>query len=47
MWGVGPVNKARLADVGVVTIGQLAHFQPWRLEGLLGQALGDKLAALA
>ena len=36
-----------LADVGVVTIGQLAHFQPWRLEGLLGQALGDKLAALA
>ncbi len=47
MWGVGPVTKARLADVGVVTIGQLAHFQPWRLEGLLGRALGNKLAALA
>src|SRR5262249_58438821 len=24
MWGVGPVTKARLADIGVVTIGQLA-----------------------
>ena len=47
MWGVGPVNKARLADAGIVTIGQLARFQPWRLEGLLGRALGDRLAALA
>ena len=47
MWGVGPATKARLADVGVVTIGQLAHFQPRRLEGLLGRALGDKLGALA
>jgi DNA polymerase-4 len=24
MWGVGPVTKARLADIGVLTIGQLA-----------------------
>ena len=24
MWGVGPVTKARLADMGVLTIGQLA-----------------------
>jgi DNA polymerase-4 len=47
MWGVGPVNKARLAKVGIVTIGQLARYQPWRLEGLLGRALGDRLAALA
>ncbi len=47
MWGVGPVTKARLADVGVVTIGQLAHVQPRRLEGLLGRALRDKLGALA
>jgi DNA polymerase-4 len=46
MWGVGPVTKGQLADVGVVTIGQLAHIQP-RLEALLGRALGDKLAALA
>jgi DNA polymerase-4 len=47
MWGVGPVTKARLADAGVVTIGQLAHVQPWRLENLLGPALGHKLLALA
>lgn len=47
MWGVGPVTKARLADAGVLTIGQLAHVQPWRLQGLLGRALGDKLTALA
>ena len=25
MWGVGPVTKARLADIGVCTIGQLAR----------------------
>src|SRR5262249_57026335 len=24
MWGVGPVSKARLAEIGVTTIGQLA-----------------------
>jgi DNA polymerase-4 len=47
MWGVGPVTKARLADTGVVTIGQLAHVQPWRLENLLGPVLGQKLSALA
>lgn len=47
MWGVGPVTKARLADAGVITIGQLAHVQPWRLENLLGPALGQKLSALA
>jgi DNA polymerase-4 len=47
MWGVGPVTKAQLADAGVLTIGQLAHVQPWRLENLLGYALGRKLSALA
>src|SRR6476620_10784498 len=47
MWGVGPVTKARLADAGVVTIGQLTHVQPWRLENLLGRAAGERLAALA
>jgi DNA polymerase-4 len=47
MWGVGPVAKARLAEIGVTSIGQLAHTEPWRLERLLGRALGDKLAALA
>lgn len=47
MWGVGPVTKARLADIGVVTIGQLATTPGWSLERLLGPAVGEKLAALA
>src|SRR6478672_11052232 len=47
MWGVGPVTEARLAKMGVLTIGQLAAIPGRRLERLLGHALGDKLAALA
>ena len=47
MWGVGPIASARLASAGVKTIGQLAHFQPRRLEHLLGHALGNKLTTLA
>ena len=29
MWGVGPVTKARLAEIGVHTIGQLAKMPGW------------------
>src|SRR5437762_1842435 len=47
MWGVGPVTKARLAKMGVLTIGQLAKTPGWSLERLLGPAAGEKLAALA
>jgi DNA polymerase-4 len=47
MWGVGPVAKARLAEIGVRTIGQLAHTPGGRLERLLGRALGSKVKALA
>lgn len=47
MWGVGPVVKARLAAVGVHTIGQLAKTPGWSLDRLLGRAAGEKLAALA
>src|SRR5437762_2658519 len=47
MWGVGPVTKARLAEIGVLTIGQLAQTPGWSLERLLGSAVGEKLAALA
>src|SRR6202049_1711314 len=47
MWGVGPVTKARLAEIGVLTIGQLAKTPGWSLERLLGPAAGEKLAALA
>lgn len=47
MWGVGPATSARLAGIGVTTIGQLAATPGWSLQGLLGQAAGEKLAALA
>ena len=47
MWGVGPVAGARLAGIGVRTVGQLAETPPHRLEGLLGRALACKLMALA
>src|SRR6266702_2513831 len=47
MWGVGPITKARLAEIGVHTIGQLANMPGWLLERLLGPAAGEKLAALA
>jgi DNA polymerase IV len=47
MWGVGPVTRARLAEIGVVTIGQLAKTPGWSLERLFGPAAGEKLATLA
>lgn len=47
MWGVGPVTKARLAEMGVLTIGELGKTPGWSLERLLGPAAGEKLAALA
>jgi DNA polymerase IV len=47
VWGVGPVAKARLAEMGVLTIGQLAQMPGQRLERLLGRAASDKLGALA
>ena len=47
MWGVGPVTRARLAEMGVDTIGQLAKMPGWSLEQVLGRAAGEKLTALA
>jgi DNA polymerase IV len=47
MWGVGPATRARLAEMGVRTIGQLAKTSPRSLEGLLGRAAAGKLGALA
>ena len=47
IWGVGPVTKTRLAEIGVRTIGELAKTPGWSLEQLLGPAAGEKLAALA
>ena len=47
MWGVGPATEARLANIGVTTIGQLAQTSPASVERLLGHAAGSKLTALA
>jgi DNA polymerase-4 len=47
MWGVGPVTKARLAKIGLHTIGELAMARRGALESLLGRAVGEKLTALA
>jgi DNA polymerase-4 len=47
MWGMGPVTRARLAEIGVHTIGQLAKMAGYSLERLLGRAAGEKLTALA
>jgi DNA polymerase-4 len=47
MWGVGPATEARLATIGVATIGQLAESSPQSVERLLGRAVGRKLTALA
>src|SRR5499425_336404 len=47
IWGVGPATEARLARIGVTTIGQLAGSSPQSVERLLGHAVGQKLTALA
>ncbi len=47
MWGVGPATRARLAGVGVRTIGDLAATPGPFLVRLLGNAVGGKLASLA
>ena len=45
--GVGPVSRARLAEIGVLTIGQLAKTPGGLLERLLGAASSERLTALA
>jgi DNA polymerase-4 len=47
MWGVGPATEARLARIGVTTIGQLATSNPQSVQRLLGHAAGSKLTELA
>jgi DNA polymerase-4 len=47
VWGVGPATKARLATLGIATIGQLAESEPGTLERILGPANTEKLRALS
>jgi DNA polymerase IV len=47
IWGVGPATRARLAEVGIRTIGQLAAMPTPLLAGLVGDAAGTKLGSLA
>ncbi len=42
LWGVGPKTTERLKQMGVITIGQLAGFDPKRLEAVFGR-MGDYL----
>ena len=47
IWGVGPVNEQRLADLGIRTIGELAQTPGSAVERILGHAVGHKLSAMA
>ncbi len=47
MWGAGPATSARLAQIDVHTIGQVAKLPGRLLVRLLGHAAGEKLTALA
>ncbi len=37
LWGVGPVTAAKLEELGIDTIGTLAHYDPAKLRYLLGE----------
>ena len=47
IWGVGPVNSQRLADLGIRTIGELAQTPGSAVERILGHAVGHKINAMA
>ncbi len=47
MWGVGPATRARLAESGIASIGDLAKHSPGAIARLLGDAAGERLVALA
>ena len=47
IWGVGPVTAARLADLGIFTVGELAHTSEASLSARLGRGAGGHLHALA
>ena len=47
IWGVGPAIAAKLSDMGISTIGELAASESSILRGRLGSAAGYQLHALA
>ena len=47
LWGVGPVTAARLRDLGITTVGQVADLPEPSLVTMLGPASGRRLHALA
>src|SRR6476659_9746577 len=47
LWGVGPVNTAKLHELGIYTVGQVAGLGEAGLISILGQASGRHLHALA
>jgi DNA polymerase IV len=47
LWGVGAVTAARLHEVGVTTVGQVAAMSEGALVSIVGRATGRQLHALA
>jgi DNA polymerase IV len=47
LWGVGRVTAAKLHELGLTTVGQVAELEELTLEALLGRASGRQLHALA
>ena len=47
LWGVGEVTAARLHELGVTTVGQVAAMSEGALVSILGRATGRQLHALA
>lgn len=47
IWGVGPVTERKLGDLGIATVGELAHVDLRVLQQRLGKGAGAHLQALA
>jgi DNA polymerase-4 len=47
IWGVGPVTEAKLHELGIATVGELAHADRRTLQARLGRHGGAHLVALA
>jgi DNA polymerase IV len=47
LWGVGQKTADKLRDLGITTVGQVAHLEESSLVSMLGPAAGHKLHSLA